>query len=405
VIPGLDLRATYLCGDRLVVGAAGEMWALDRTTGRTIWHADVARGTSIVTPGGVARLSSDGSLTVYDFGTGEPALRARIVPRLGPVAGAVVHLPGLPKIVVITEGEHHLVAVDLTTGEPRWRWSWGAGRGAAHHSGRASPRMKRAGRLIYFTSGDGSLTALDVLSGAVVWRIRDRLRFRIPPTVGHDALFAIAGGAHGTASLYSIDPFSGSVNWSSPIAGASAPCTVEGPPLATGGSIAVAVRHKSGIGLGAFHRVDGRPIDPRGSLCRVVAPSGTSWLAVDDVFIGNAANGELVAVDAATGDLRWRHVLGPRPLEADVPRRLEPVLRCGALFVPCSFVSVDRDRGAAAGVAILRPSDGRVIGTIAPTEAIPDLLRVDERCDVYVAEESGHLAAFGALPRLSLVTS
>jgi len=404
VIPGLDLRATYLCGDRLIVGAPGEIWALDRATGRTIWRSEVARGTSIVTPGGVARLAADGTLTVYDFGTGEPALRAQIVPRLGSVAGAVVHLPGLPKMIVVTEGEHHLVAVDLASGEPRWRWSWGTrGRGAARGSGRAAPRMKRAGRLIYFTCGDGTLTALDILSGAVVWRIRDRLRFRIPPTVGHDALFAVAGGAHGTATLYSIDPYSGSVHWSSPVADANAPCTVEGPPLVTGGSVAVAVRHKSGLALAPFQRVDGRPIDARGSRGRVVAPSGTSWLAVDDVFIGNTATGELVAVDAATGELRWRHVLGPRPLEADVPRRLEPVLRCGALFVPCSFVSTDRGEGAAAGVAILRPSDGRVIGTIAPTEVIPDLLRVDERCGVYVAEESGHLAAFGALPRLSLV--
>jgi outer membrane protein assembly factor BamB len=403
VVPGLDLRGTYLCGDRLVVGAAGEMWALDRTTGRTLWRADVARGTSFVTPGGVARLAANGMLTVYDFGTGEPALRTQIAPRFGSVAGAVVHLPGLPKIVVVTEGEHHLVAIDLTSGEPRWRWSWGTGRGSIRETGRGVPRMKRAGRLIYFTFGDGTLTALDVLSGAVVWRIRDRLRFRVPPTVAHDALFAVAGGAHGTASLYSIDPYSGRVNWSTPVADANAPCTVEGPPLATAGSVAVAVRHKSGLALAAFHRADGKPIDGRGSRASVVAPSGTSWLAVDDVFIGNAASGELVAVDAASGELRWRHVLGPRPLEADVPRRLEPVLRCGALFVPCSFVSVDRGDGAAAGVAILRPSDGRVLGTIAPTEVIPDLLRVDERCDVYVAEESGHLAAFGALPRLSLV--
>jgi outer membrane protein assembly factor BamB len=403
VVPGLDLRATYLCGDRLVVGAAGEMWALDRTTGRTIWRADVARGTSFVTPGGVARLAASGTLTVYDFGTGEPALRAQLSPRLGSVAGAVVHLPGLPKIVVVTEGEHHLVAVDLTTGEPRWRWSWGTGRGSPRGVGRGAPRMKRAGRLIYFTCGDGTLTALDVLTGAVVWRLRDRLRFRIPPTVAHDALFAVAGGAHGAASLYSIDPYSGRVNWSTAVAEATAPCTVEGPPLATGTSIAVAVRHKTGLALAAFERTDGKPIHGRGPRANIVAPSGTSWLAVDDVFIGNAANGELVAVDAASGELRWRHVLGPRPLEADVPRRLEPVLRCGALFVPCSFVSVDRGDGSAAGVAILRPSDGRVLGTIAPTDVIPDLLRVDERCDVYVAEESGHLAAFGALPRLSLV--
>ena len=36
--------------------------------------------------------------------------------------------------------------------------------------------------------------------------------------------------------------------------------------------------------------------------------------------------------------------------------------------------------------------------------ALPDLLRVGERCDVYVAEESGHLAAYEAGPRLMLVT-
>jgi hypothetical protein len=29
---------------------------------------------------------------------------------------------------------------------------------------------------------------------------------------------------------------------------------------------------------------------------------------------------------------------------------------------------------------------------------------VDERCDVYVAEESGHLGAYEAGPRLTLVT-
>jgi hypothetical protein len=172
--------------------------------------------------------------------------------------------------------------------------------------------------------------------------------------------------------------------------------------------VAVAVRHKTGLALAAFRREDGAPIATRGAFAqaRSVAPTGTSWLAVDDAFIGNAPTGEIVAVDAATGELRWRHVLGPRPLEADVPRRLEPVLRCGALFVPCSLtLSGKHPPELAAGINILRPSDGATLGTIAPTEAIPDLLRVDERCDVYVAEDSGHLVAFGALPRLSLLSS
>jgi hypothetical protein len=121
-----------------------------------------------------------------------------------------------------------------------------------------------------------------------------------------------------------------------------------------------------------------------------VAPAGTSWLAVDDLFIGNAPNGELVAIEAKTGSMRYRQVLGSS-LETDVPRRLEPVLRSGALFVPH------------ADVHVFRPSDGTLLGTIGPCDAIADLLRVDEKCDVYVAEESGHVASFGVGPRLSVV--
>lgn len=417
IVPGIDLRATYLCGDRIVVGAAGEMWALDRSNGHVLWRSDAARGTSVVTPGGIARVAGDGAIRVHDFGTGQPRLLARMAPRVGPMAGAVVSLPGLPKTLVLTEGEHHLVAIDLATGELRWRWSWGAGRRTTRSGARGAPRVKRSGRLLYVTCGDGALTALDVVSGAVVWRVRDRLRFRTPPTVVHDALFVVSGGAHGVARLYRIDPYSGRIEWSTPVADATSPCTVEGAPLVAVESVAVAVRHKRGLSLTAFRRDSGAPIDPEGARSRIVAPNGTSWLAVDDAFIGNAASGELVAVDAPTGELRWRHVLGPRPLEADVPRRLEPVLRCGALFVPCSFVSapqgsgrahgvaggLERGEAPAAGISIVRPSDGKVLGTISPTDAIPDLLRVDERCDVYVAEESGHLAAFGARPRLSLV--
>jgi outer membrane protein assembly factor BamB len=385
VVPGIDLRSTYLCGDRLVVGSTSEMWALDRTSGSVIWRTDVTRGTSIVTQAGIARLAPDGMLAIHDLESGDITMRSRIAPRShGSMAGTVVHGSGLPKLLIVTEGEHHLVAIDLTSGEPRWRWSWGA----ACDRFRGIPRMKRAGRLLYFACGDGALTALDVSTGSVVWRLRDRLRFRTPPAVTRDALYVVAGGAHGSARLYGIDPYSGSVRWSTMIGEANAPCTLEAAPLASDASVAVAVRHRNGVALAAFRRTDGEPLPERG---RVFTPSGTSWLAVDDAFIGNTPTGELVAIDADTGSLRWRHVLGPRPLESDVPRRLEPVLRCGALFVPHT------------DVVIVRPRDGGSLGSIGPTDAVPDLLRVDERCDVYVAEESGHVVAFGAIARLSLV--
>jgi hypothetical protein len=110
---------------------------------------------------------------------------------------------------------------------------------------------------------------------------------------------------------------------------------------------------------------------------------------VDDLILVNSEGGELIAIDAGTGRTRYRHVFS-NGVEGDRPRRLEPVLRSGALFVPQSEVHV------------VRPRDGTLLGKL-PTDLIPDLLRVDERCDVYVAEESGHLGAFAAAARLSLV--
>jgi outer membrane protein assembly factor BamB len=379
LVPGIDLRATFLCGDRLVIGAALETFCLDRTTGDVLWRIPTERATSVVTPGGVARLHPDGELCVHDFGTGEVTLRSWLAPRThGPPAGAVVHVPGLPRLLILTEGERHLVAIDLLSGEPRWRFAWGQ---------KGALRLKRAGKLLYFTSGTSALTALDVLTGAVVWRVRDRLRFRAPPTLDHDRLFAVAGGVSSRAHLISVDAFSGHVRWTRIASSERDTTTVEGAPLSVGHVVVCAVRERQGLALMAWDRESG---EPAWKTPGHVAPVGTSWLAVDDLLIGNTPTGELIAIEAATGATRYRHVLGT-VLETDVPRRLEPILRSGALFVPHTNVHV------------FRPQDGGEIGVIAPCEAIPDLLRVDERCDVYIAEESGHVASFAAGPRLTLV--
>ncbi len=389
LVPGIDLRGTFLCGDRLVVSAAQETFCLDRATGEVHWRVPTRRASSVVTPLGIARLHADGELGLLDFDSGEVRLRTRLAPRTGgPPAGAVVNLPGLPRLIIVAEGERHLVAVDLRTGEARWRHAQTKG---------GALRLKRNGKLLYVASGDAALSALDVQSGHLVWRVCDRLRFLGAPTVDHDALFAVAGGASGVTRLYAIDPFSGAVRYAAPVPGPDSTgelhvrpdvaASVEGGPIASPSVVALAIRDRAGVRLAGFDRASG---DLLWTSSATVAASGTSWLAVDDVFVGNSPTGELVGVDAATGELRYRHVLG-RTLEADVPRRLEPILRGGALFVPHTEVHV------------FRPKDGGRIATVEPCEAIPDLLRVDEKYDVFVAEESGHMACFGVASRLALV--
>ena len=374
-VPNVDLKATFLCGDRIVVGATREVACLDRTTGTVLWRAPTSKGGSVATPSGLARIEPDGRIILRDLDTGEVKFGTRIQPRsAGGATGAVVHTPGLPKLLVVAEGDRKITALDLVTGDVRWR-----------HTGRrpAAYRMRRAGKLLLVTGGDSSLVALDVASGDVVWRVRDRLPFSHAVTLDNDSAFIVSGAPGGRCRLHHIDPWTGNVRFSVALDDA-APATQ--PPLVTNDVVAVPTRDAAGTGIRAFRRSDGTPLwDHQPGL---VSPQA-AWLVVDDAILANSGAGVLLCLDATTGEVRYSHVFSGS-VGADQPRRLEPVLRSGALFVPQHQVYV------------VRPRDGDIIGTV-PSDLIADLLRVDEQCNVYLGEESGHLAAFGAAPRLALV--
>ncbi len=381
LVPSIDLRATFLCGDKLIVGGRRETYCLDRDGGDTLWRLPTTRATSVVTPMGLARIHPEGNVDVHDYRTGLLAMQCWTAPRTGGACvGAVVNAPELPRMLIVTEGQSHLVAIDLTTGEMRWRFVWGKG---------GAPKLRRAGKLLYVTSGDTALTAIDVTTGALVWRARDKLRFAQGVSVDGDVVYALTGGTRASCMLRAFDAYSGRDLFHvevSPVAPLSF-AVPDALPFITKTEVIVTQRTRECIFMRAYDRALGLE---RWSLA-TPAPAGTSWMVVDDLLLGNAPTGELVAVDAESGTIRYRHDLGPLA-ESDTPRRLEPILRSGALFVPH------------ADVHVFKPSDGTKIGTVAPTDTIPDFLRVDERCDVYLAEESGHVACFAAGTRLSIVS-
>jgi outer membrane protein assembly factor BamB len=377
-VPSIDLRSTFLYGDRLVIGSSREIACLDARTGEPLWRRPAPRGIGVMTPVGLARLMPDGSLCLHDVGSGEMLWSARLSPRVGTNAsGAVVSAPGLPRMLIVSEGSRHLTAVDLDAGEVRWRFS--ARRGAVF-------RLRRAGKLLIVASGAPALTALDVQSGEIVWRLCDRLRFASPVAFDHDALFALSGDGtfvgRGGTRLHHVDPWSGVVRWSVDLTAQGAPV---GAPLLGPETVVIVTHDRRGTGLvGLDRRTGALRFD------HAVTGSQASCLMVDGTVIVNSEGGELVGVSASDGKTRYRHVFDGGG-EGDRPRRLEPVLRSGALFVPQNEVHV------------VRPHDGTLLGRV-PVDIIPDLLRVDERCDVYVAEESGHVAAYSAAPRLTLVS-
>jgi outer membrane protein assembly factor BamB len=376
---GIDLRATFLCGDHLVVGALRETACIDRRTGHFLWRRPSHKAASVVTTLGLARLLSDGSITLHDFATGEVMMTARVAPRVGGVmTGVAVSSPGLPRLLVLSEGKRHLSALDLGSGEVRWR-----------HAARSGAlfRLRRAGRLLIVVAGDATLTALDLASGEVVWRARDRLRFSAHVGLDHDSLFALAGDpddpSRGPLRLYHLDPYAGLVRWVRDLPSGTRPL---GAPLVTDRQVVVVTGERQGLGLLGLDRGSGEAM---WSIRPGLLPITSAWLAVDDAVIINSEKGELLSVGTENGEVRWRQRFA-RGAPGDAPRRLEPILRSGALFVPQQQVEV------------VRPHDGALLGRVA-AHIIPDLLRVDERCDVYVAEESGHLAAFRAGAKLSVV--
>src|SRR5690606_25784723 len=186
--------------------------------------------------------------------------------------------------------------------------------------------------------------------------------------------------ASGPATLERLDPWSGKLRWR-----ATLPRRIRtlGPPICTRKAvIIVSADEGNRTGIIAYDRDSGEPIyDLAAGLCGGTAAT----LVVDDTLIANSGTGELVGIDCATGKTRYRHVFG-----GDRPHGVSPVLRGGALFIPQGEVFV------------VRPSDGSVLARV-PSDLVPDALRVDERCGVYIAESSGYLAAYRALPTLSLV--
>jgi len=382
-VPGIDLRSMHLAGDRLLVGSARELACIERTTGMLLWRRRTHRAVSVLSSVGLLRLGADGRLVLHDLGDGEPLYELKLRPCVGAsTSGSVVNAPGLPHMLLAGEGARHLVAVDLDSSEIRWR---------RPVPRRGVLRLRRAGKLMVASGGENKLLALDLLSGEEVWRHCGRHRYGPAVAVDQGEVYALSTEVTGTPSagtLEHIDPWTGAVRWRRAL---PRPIQPLGMPLLSSYAVAVVTRDSHDrLGVMAFDRATGElRFDTPAGLCRGRA----ACLVVDDKLIANSDSGELVAICLADGATRYRHVFAGHSATAnpaDRPQSVQPVLRSGALFLPQTEVYV------------VRPTDGAMLGRL-PADLVPDALRVDERCGVYVGEASGYLVAYHALPTLTLV--
>jgi outer membrane protein assembly factor BamB len=374
-VEGLDAGSTFLCGDRIVIATPRSQLALGRDTGELLWARPTQGITTLMAGATVVSVGADGLVELSDFQDGEPYARTRIVPRAaGPVVGTFVGGRGAPPVAVLSEGRDRLVAIDTRTGEPRWRF---------RSRGRGDFRLLRAGRILLVISGDSTLDAIDVSTGDVAWRWSDRARLQLAPTVTRERAIAVAGtpGTHDGA-LVCLDLFSGQLMFRRELT--RVPTAA---PVATESGVMVATTVGDRALLTSYDLATG---DMQWQCEDPGVADGGAPLVVDHHLVVNSPFGHVTGIELATGVTRWQHRLAD-PLRDDVPRRLEPVLRGGALFVP------------SANVHVVRPADGALLSAPIADGIIPDFMRVDERGYLYLAEESGHLEAYAPAPSLRLI--
>lgn len=355
-----------------MVGGLRETACLDRRSGEVVWKRQMRPAACVVTPSGLVRVEPDGKLTCHSLDSGEVRFTCKVTPRSsGGTSGSVLYGDGLPKLLALAEGDRQVSGIDLTTGEVKWRYT--GPRSAAF-------KLRRAGKLLIVAGGDNRIVGLDGTTGQLVWSFSAKAPFTGDVTFDHDAAFALSGSPGAPYWLHRFNPWSGAPEWSIELD--------ERPraPLLTESTVVMPTHDAEGFGVTAYNRQTGQRVWQHAP---GLLSAQAAWLAVDDTVVANSSSGVLLGIDAQTGTIRYNHVFA-HASDCETPRRLEPVLRSGALFVPQHEV------------VVIRPSDGEMLGRVS-CDLVPDLVRVDERCDVYIAEESGHLAAFGAGARLSVI--
>ncbi len=377
VIDGLDATTTYFCGDRLVLSNERRVLALHRDDGQCLWQHEGAAQSAFLADQSIVRLGVDGLVEIRELATGELTHRVRLAPRVGGApTGVFVGGGQMPPIALVAEGRDRLAAIDLRTGELRFRYT-------ARSPG--TFRLRRAGRLVLAVNGDGNIDAIDVVSGEVLWRHSSAAKFCLTPTTHGSLAIAVSGEpGRGDATLFGLDLPSGELVHRQPLGG-----PVATAPQVLDEHLVIAL---TGARRGVLASHDPQTGELRWAIPDPGVGTGGGIVSTDRAIFVNSPSGKLVALDPQSGDTLFTRLLS-NPVTDDVPRRLTPLVRGGALFVP------------SAAVHVLRPSDGSVIGAPPPCELVPDSLHVDERGWMYVAEESGHLVALAPVQALRLVVS
>jgi outer membrane protein assembly factor BamB len=187
---GLYRITPVIVGDRIYAAAAdGEVRAVDRRSGRTLWKIELERGLSggVGHDDGVLFLGgSDGEVLALDAESGEERW-------LGRVTGEVLAPPqGDGRVVVVQTYDGKLFGLDYATGKRLWNYDSNVP--VLTIRGTSTPVLSDGVAFAGFANG--RVFAFDAGSGAVLWEARVAIpqgRSEIERIVDVDGAMALAG--------------------------------------------------------------------------------------------------------------------------------------------------------------------------------------------------------------------
>jgi len=284
--------------------ALGSVRALRIADGSIAWEFktyDPIYSTPDVAGGRVVFGSTDGTIYALDARTGSPVWKSV-------TGGPVVACPRVvDRVVYIGSGDHVFRAIDLASGRLIWSQDGIAG------FVEAKPLI--AGGLAVFGAWDGQLYALDALTGRTVWTWRGE---RESPFYAPAACWPVA--ANGRVFIVAPDPWMTAIE------------------LGTGrelwGTDNWAVRESIGIsgdGGRVYVRTTDGIIAAISSLAEDAKPVWESDAGIghdinsamlaekDGVVFYGTKDGLLVALDGASGAIKWKHRVGVTLLNTVTP--------------------------------------------------------------------------------------
>jgi len=319
---------------RVFVGSGDSiLYALDRASGKPVWqfaaggpvHSSpaVARGLVVAaTLGGrIFAVSESSGALRWSIQTG-----ATLPKNISPAGDWDFYVSSpvvVDRTIVIGAGDGNVYALDLTTGQERWRVKTGG-------KVRATPSVKDG--IVVVGGWDGRVYAIELATGKMRWvhhTVGDTLDLK---REGYDrrAIQSTAAIAEGNVffgsrddGFYAVDFATGERKWRS----SHRTSWVVGSPAVREGRAYVG--SSDGHFIHAVEVASGRELwrTPVGSNV-LSSPVLTGDLLVVGTGNTNAGRGELLALEAATGVMRWRLPLGDAVWSS-------PVVVGNEIFIGC----------------------------------------------------------------------